>query len=179
MGCDTGIIYFGWGTDTQQNAYVLKQEETDVPEGLKVAFNNTNRLQIHFAKAFAVGKPANDIVNDALKAAWKDGLRPFIYSHPLPYYLRRYNSPGGIIRIRYGAGPSLGGDELIEPAPLQPAGGYPVYANTTYAMELHTLTSVPEWGGQDVRMKMEQNVAMTENGLIFLGGRQTEWYIIK
>lgn len=179
LGCDTGIIYFGWGTDTQQNAYVLKEDETDVPEGLKVAFNNTNRLQIHFANAFTVGKAANDIVNDALKAAWKDGLRPSIYSHPLPYYLMRYNSPGGLMKIRYGAGPSLGGDELTEPAPLQPEGGYPVYANTTYAMELHTWTSVPEWGGQDVRLKMEQNVAMTENGLIFLGGRQTEWYIIK
>jgi hypothetical protein len=46
-------------------------------------------------------------------------------------------------------------------------------------MELHTWSSVPEWGGQDVRMKMEQNVAMTENGLVFLGGRQTEWYVIK
>jgi len=61
---------------------------------------------------------------------------------------------------------------------LEP-GGYPVYANTTYAMELHTWTSVPEWGGQDVRITLEQNVAMTEDGLVFLGGRQVEWYVIR
>ncbi len=179
LGCDTGIIYYGWGTDTQQLAYVLKEGETDVPEGLKVALNNTNRLQLHFAEAFEVGKPANEVVNDALKAAWADGLRPSIYSHPLSYYLLRYNSPGALIKIRYGARFDMGGHELTEPAPLQPKGGYPVYANTTYAMELHTWTSVPEWGGQDVRMKLEQNVAMIENELVFLGGRQTEWYVIK
>ena len=57
--------------------------------------------------------------------------------------------------------------------------GYPVYANTTYAMELHTWTSVPEWDGQDVRIVLEQNVAMTEDRLVFLGGREVGWYVIK
>jgi len=179
IACDTGIIYYGWGTDTQQNAYVLLEDETDVPHGLKVAFDNTNRLQNHIAAAFEVGKGANDIVNDSLLAARADGLRPFIYGHPLPYYLRRYSSNGGFIRVRYGAGPGLGGNELLEDSPLWPPGGYPVYANTTYAMEIHTMTAVPEWGGQDVRVTMEQNVVMTDDGLKFLGGRQTEWYVIR
>ncbi len=179
IACDTGINYFGVGTDTQQVAYVLGEGETDVPEGLKVALNNTNRLQIHFANAFAAGRPSNDIVNSALQAAWDDGLRPSIYSHPLPYYLRRYSLNGGFLHMRYGAGPGLGGGELEEPALLSPPGGYPVYANTTYAMELHTWTSVPEWGGQDVRITLEQNVAMTEDRLVFLGGRQVEWYVIR
>lgn len=98
---------------------------------------------------------------------------------PIPYYLLRYDLNGGFLEFRYGAGPGLGGGELEEPAPLLPEGGYPVYANTVYAMELHTWTSVPEWGGQDVRIVMEQNVAMTEERLVFLGGRQTEWFIIK
>ncbi len=179
IACDTGINYFGVGTDTQQVAYVLKEGEPEVPEGLKVALNNTNRLQIHFANAFAAGKPSNDIVNDALQTAWDDGLRPSIYSHPLPYYLRRYSLNGGFTHLRYGAGPGLGDGELEEPALLLEPGGYPVYANTTYAMELHTWTSVPEWGGQDVRIVLEQNVAMTEDRLVFLGGRQVEWYVIR
>ncbi len=181
LSCDTGIIYYGLGTDTQQNAYVLKEGETDVPEGLKTALDNTNRFQNHIAEAFKVGRPANDCVIDALKAAWADGLRPSLYGHPLPYYLMRYNSPGALIKIRYGAGPDIrsGGSSLLEPNRLPSPGGYPLYANTTYALELHTWTSVPEWGGQDVRINEEQNVAMTENGLIFLGGRQTEWYVIK
>ena len=179
IGCDTGINYFGIGTDTQQSAYVLKESEEDVPYGLKVAMNNGNIFQNHLAKSLQPGRPSNDAINEAVRAAWADGVRPSIYGHPLPYYLTRYNSPGGLIKVRYGAGPSLGGDQFSEPAPIQPAGGYPVYPNTTYALEMHTWTSVSEWGGQDVRIKMEQNVAMTEGGLIFLGGRQTKWHVIR
>jgi len=179
IACDTGINYYGIGTDTQQVAYVLREDETEVPEGLRVALNNTNRVQIHFANAFAAGRPSRDIVNSALQTAQDDGLRPSIYSHPLPYYLRRYSLNGGFIHMRYGAGPGLGDGELEEPAPQLEPGGYPVYANTTYAMELHAWTSVPEWDGQDVRITLEQNVAMTEDGLVFLGGRQVEWYVIR
>ncbi len=75
-----------------------------------------------------------------------DGLRPSIYSHPLPYYLLRYGLAGGFIKMRYGAGPGLGGDQLDEPAPLLPPGGYPVHANTTYAMELQHLDVGPRMG---------------------------------
>lgn len=179
IAVDTGIHYFGLGTDTQQVAYVLHENEADVPEGLEVALNNTNRLQLHFARAFAPGKPSGDIVNEALRSAWDAGLRPSIYSHPLPYRLLRYELNGGFLAYRYFAGPGLGDGELEEPALMAEPGGYPVYPNTTYAMELHTWTSVPEWGGQDVRITLEQNVAMTEEHLVFLGGRQTEWYVIR
>ena len=179
VSVDTGIVYYGLGTDVQQNAYVLLPGETDVPEGLKIAFNNTNRLQIHIKNAFKVGKPANDLVNAALRAAWDDGLRPSIYGHPIPYHLLRYGSNGGFHKIDYEFGPYLGGGELIEPAPIQPKGGYAVYANTVFSMEIHTWTAVPEWGGQDVRIVMEEDFAMTKDGFEFLGGRQTKWYIIK
>ena len=142
---------------------------------------NTNKLQNHFANAFKVGKPANDVVNDGLKAAFDDGLRPCIYGHPIPYYLYRYDSPGGFIEIRYGKEerPSLGDGGWIEPVPFMPPGGKPVYANTVYAMELHCWTDVPEWGGQKVRLTLETNVALKEDGMVFLGGRQTEWYVIQ
>jgi len=181
LSCDTGIDYFGLGTDTQSNAYVLLEGETDVPEGLKRAMDNTNRVQNHLAGAFEAGKPVNDIVNEALQACFEDGLRPCIYSHPIPYYLYRYDSPGGFIEIRYGKEerPSIGEGGWVEPVPFMPPGGKPVYANTVYAMELHSWTDVPEWGGQKVRLTLETNVSLKENGMVFLGGRQTEWYVIR
>ena len=46
-------------------------------------------------------------------------------------------------------------------------------------MELDTVTSVPEWGGQDARIVLEQSVAFTRGELVFLGGRETEHYLIK
>jgi len=179
ISCDTGIDYYGLGTDTQSNCYVLREGETDVPEGLKVAMDNTNRLQNHFASAFEIGKHSRDVVNDALKAAFEDGLRPSIYSHPIPYYLMRYDLGGRIVNPRYMAGPDLGGGEETEPAPLLEPGGYPVYENTVYAMELHTWYNVPEWDGQKVRLVLETNVALKKDGIVFLGGRQASWHVVK
>jgi hypothetical protein len=46
-------------------------------------------------------------------------------------------------------------------------------------MELDTETSVPEWGGQDVRIVLEQTIAFTGGRVVFLGGRQKEFYLIK
>ncbi|MFQ5865610.1 MAG: M24 family metallopeptidase, partial [bacterium] len=175
--CDTGINYLGLGTDTQQVAYVLKKGETDAPPGLKQALKNTNRLQEIFAKEFAEGRNSNDIVLAALKKARAEGLRPEIYSHPIPHFLMRYSLHGGFFaRTRYFAGPELGGEGDADP---EPGGGDPIYNNTVYAMELDTKTSVPEWSGQDVRMVLEQTVAFTGGKIVFLGGRQTEFYLIK
>ena len=43
---DFGIVYMGFSTDTQHNAYVLKPGETDAPAGLKAGLKAGNRLQI-------------------------------------------------------------------------------------------------------------------------------------
>ncbi|WP_411029764.1 M24 family metallopeptidase [Spongiimicrobium sp. 3-5] len=177
ISCDTGIDYLGLGTDTQQNAYVLKKGETNAPEGLRRAFKNTNRLQEIFADEFVNGRPSNDIVNAAIKKAKAEGLRPEIYSHPIPHFLMRYSLNGGFFSgTRYFAGPEMGGEGGEE---LEPGGGGPVYNNTVYAMELDAETAVPEWGGQDVRLVLEQTIAFTGDKVVFLGGRQTNFYLIK
>jgi len=158
-------------------AYVLKEGESAVPGGLKTALARSNRLQEIFAAEFKEGRKGNDIWLSALKKAKAEGLRPSIYSHPIPYFLMRYEVNGAFYKnTRYGAGPDLGDAESEEPTE---GGEYPVYLNTVYAMELDTKSSVPEWGGQDVRIVLEQTVAFTEKGIVFLGGRQTDWYVIK
>ena len=42
---DCGVNYLGLSTDWQKMGYVLREGEKDVPEGLKKALANTNRLQ--------------------------------------------------------------------------------------------------------------------------------------
>ncbi len=178
IGCDTGINYLGLGTDTQQVAYVLKKDETEAPEGLKQAFRNTARLQDIFAAEFADGRKSDEIVNPALRKAKAEGLRASIYSHPIPHFLMRYSLNGGFFgRTRYGVGPDMGDGENGEELP--PERGEPVYNNTVYAMELDTKSIVPGWGDQLVRIVLEQTIAFTEDEVVFLGGRQTDFYLIK
>jgi hypothetical protein len=50
--------------------------------------------------------------------------------------------------------------------------------NTCYTVELNVTYPVPEWGGQEVTIALEQDAAFTANGVIFLDGRQTEFHLI-
>jgi hypothetical protein len=134
-------------------------------------------LQEIFAAEFAEGRRSNDAVLAALQKARAEGLRAEIYSHPLPHFLMRYSLNGGFYSgTRHFVGPELGGEGDRDP---EAGGGSPVLRNTVYAMELDTVTSVPEWGGQDVRIVLEQSVAFTRGELVFLGGRETDYYLIK
>ena len=45
LHCDVGITVARLNTDTQHNAYVLKEGETDAPAGLQRALANANTLQ--------------------------------------------------------------------------------------------------------------------------------------
>jgi hypothetical protein len=178
LSCDTGIDYLGLGTDTQQVAYVLREGEMVPPGGLQRAIKNTNRLQDLFAAEFTHGRRSDQIVNPALRKAKAEGLRASIYSHPIPHFLKRYSLNGGFFHgTRYSAGPDMGDGENGEE--LAPEIGEPVYNNTVYAMELDTKTIVPEWGDQVVRIVLEQTIAFTNDKVVFLGGRQTKFHVIK
>ena len=178
LSCDTGIDYLGLGTDTQQVAYVLMEGEAEPPEGLKQAIKNTNQLQDLFALEFSEGRKSDHIVNAALEKAKGAGLRASIYSHPIPHFLKRYSLNGGFFHgTRYGVGPDMGDGENGEE--LSAERGGPVYNNTVYAMELDTKTVVSEWGNQLVRIVLEQTIAFTKDKVVFLGGRQMKFHLIK
>ena len=49
-------LHISLNTDTQQHAYVLRPGETKVPDYLKKAFDNGNRLQDIFTNNFKEGR---------------------------------------------------------------------------------------------------------------------------
>jgi len=62
---DIGLEYFGLNTDNQHHAYILRKGETDVPEGIKQALRNSNRLQDIFMSEFKEGRTGNEITRAA------------------------------------------------------------------------------------------------------------------
>ena len=81
--CDFGITYIGLNTDCQQNGYLLKDDETDVPEYLKKAYKQGTRVQDILTSNMKEGRTGNEILISSLKQAKEEGLRPSIYTHPL------------------------------------------------------------------------------------------------
>jgi len=164
LHCDFGITYLKLNTDTQQMAYVLKDGESDAPQGLKDALNQGNRLQdIHMAE-MKEGRTGNQVLAAALKKAKDEGLKPSIYSHPLGVH-------------GHAAGPTIGLWDMQGGVPG--LGDYPLYWDTVYSIELNVRAAVPEWNGQEVQIALEQDAAFTRAGARYLDERQTRLHLIK
>ena len=162
---DFGIVYLGFSTDTQHNAYVLKLGETDAPQGLKDGLKAANTLQDLTMKFARVGETGNNALADAREAAIKAGIVPSIYCHPVGYH-------------GHGAGPPIGMTDYQDGVPIR--GDYIFFPYTWHSIELNATHKVPEWGGQAVRFALEEDaVIMPDGKWDWIDGRQTEFYLIR
>lgn len=162
---DFGLVYLGFSTDTQHNAYVLKAGETDAPQGLKDGLKAANRLQDLTMQFARLGRTGNQALADARAQAMKEGLVPSIYCHPIGYH-------------GHAAGPPIGMTDYQEGVPVR--GDYEFRANTWHSIELNATHKVPEWGGQPVRFALEEDAAILADGSWdWIDGRQTTFYLIK
>ena len=53
-----------------------------------------------------------------------------------------------------------------------------MHVDTVYALELAVRRPVPEWGGQCVRLGLEQGIALTEAGVEYLDVRRTDLVLV-
>ncbi|MBI1402258.1 MAG: M24 family metallopeptidase [Porphyrobacter sp.] len=159
---DFGITYLRLNTDTQHLAYVLKPGESAAPAGLKAGLANSNRVQDILRSRFKVGRSGNEALALARAEAIAAGLDPSIYTHPI-------GSHG------HGAGPPIGAWDNQQG---DARGEGPVRANTAWSIELTSYASVPEWGGQRVDFRTEENAFFDGETVRFIDGRQTDLTLI-
>lgn len=159
---DCGVNYMGLSTDWQKMGYVLRQGEKDVPEGLKKALTNTNRLQDALFAHIKPGVKGFEVYDAAMADMKKLGIEAMIYSHSVG---NQGHALGASIDFRRpAAGTSL------EP---------PFREGSYTAIELNTSTPVPEWGGQKVTIMMEDDAYLTKDGMKWFRPRQTSFYVIR
>jgi Xaa-Pro aminopeptidase len=163
LHCDVGLSSLGLRTDTQRNGYVLRPGETSAPAGLREALRMGNRMQDLTTAAFTTGRTGNAVLAAARAAAAAEGIDADVYSHPIGFH-------------GHGAGPAIG--QWDEQSGVPGAGEYPVRPDTVYALELAVRRPVPEWGGQCVRLALEQGIALTRDGIEYLDRRQTELILV-
>ncbi len=161
---DFGIIHLGYSTDTQHNAYVLRYGETDAPAGLKAGLAAANRLQDLNMEYAEIGGTGNEALAGALAQAEREGLDATIYSHPIGYH-------------GHGAGPPIGMTDYQDGVPVR--GDAVLHPNTWRSIELNVRHPVPEWDDQEVRFALEEDAVLTEDGWEWIGGRQSEFYLIR
>ena len=155
---DFGITYLRLNSDQQQHFYVLKDDEIDVPNSLKMAFENSNRLQDILTSNFKDGATGNEILLSSLETAKKEGLNPSIYTHPIGTH-------------GHAAGPTIGMWDQQEG--VKGRGDYPLFKNTAYSIELNTSTEIPEWN-KIIRIMLEEDAVYGDDGIYYIDGRQDE-----
>jgi Xaa-Pro aminopeptidase len=159
---DCGLNYMGLSTDWQKMGYVLREGEKEVPEGLKKALTNTNRLQDALFTHIKPGAKGFEVY-DATMADMKNlGIEAMIYSHSVG---NQGHALGASIDFRR---PAAG-------APPEP----PFREGSYTSIELNTSTPVPEWGGQKVTIMMEDDAYLTKDGMKWFRPRQTAFYVIR
>ena len=161
---DVGIRYLGLCTDMQHNAYVLRQRETDAPDGLKALLAKGNRLQeIHFAE-MREGRTGNE--NPARRPRSRQGRGPAAHGvHPPDRPLR----------------PRVGDDDRDAREAGVRAGQRGASAPPGYrvSIEFSVAANVPEWDGADVSMGIEDDAIFTAGAARWIDGYPTALYLVR
>lgn len=161
---DFGITYLGLNTDTQHHAYVLLPDENDAPDGIKAALAAGNQLQDILTSNFQSGMSGDEILAKSRADAIAAGLEPSIYTHPIGYH-------------GHGAGATIG--MWDQQNGVKGRGYYPLIENTAWSIELSALVPLAEWGGQKVRIMLEEDAFFDGSGVRYIDGRQTELHLIR
>jgi len=159
---DCGVNYMGLSTDWQKMGYVLRPGERDVPEGLKKALANTNRLQDALFTHIKPGAKGSEVYDATMADMKKLGIEAMIYSHSVG---NQGHALGASIDFRRASATTS-----LEP---------PFREGSYTAIELNTSTAVPEWGGQKVAIMMEDDAYLTSEGMKWFRPRQTAFYLIR
>ncbi len=164
LHCDFGITYLTLCTDTQRLAYVCKDGEESIPEGILEGFRNNNHFQDIVRESFKVGKTGNDVFVESIERGKKEGIVPMLYTHPLGIH-------------GHAAGPTIGLFNDQNPIPVK--GDVKVHDATGYALELNTRYSVKEWQDETVFFFTEETVLFDQGEVHFLAKGRDEIILIK
>jgi Xaa-Pro aminopeptidase len=161
---DCGIDYIGFKSDIQRVAYILNEGETDVPEGLKVALQNRNRVSEAYLTA-----PRPGMTGREAAAAIEKDLESVDFEYTLGCHSIGYH------------GHALGPGIRSTKSPYNPLreSKSPLRLGSYMAVEGDVSTAIPEWNGQKVRISYEDDGVLTEQGYVYIAPVQKEWYLIR
>jgi Xaa-Pro aminopeptidase len=160
---DWGVGLLGFYTDMKRIAYVLKDGETQAPAGIQNAFDQGVAVREVIRRTIKPGRSGSETVaavNGALEAAGFAVMKEF----NKPTATDRTEVITGCHSVGnwgHGIGPSAA---FFQTAQL----GFEIYPTTLLAVEFFAYTAAPEWGGQKVRIPLEDDAIVTERGVEWL-----------
>ena len=159
---DWGVQLMNFGTDVKRVAYVMKPGETKPPASIQTAFDKALAVRAIAKKHLKIGVRADaamQAINTALKTA---GYGVIDFNKPTP-------GPSTDVVIGFHPVGNTGHDigaSLTTWQPLQAT--FPILPNHMFSFEYFAYTPIAEWGGKKLRIPIEDDAIVTENGVEFL-----------
>jgi len=143
---------------------VLRDGETDVPDGLKQCLAASNRMQDIQLEEMHPGRTGNEALAAALARMEAEGIEGSLYSHPIGDH-------------GHGAGPLIGLWDRQEGVPGR--GDAKFRPHTWFSIELQARVPVAEWGGKAVSCRQEEEAYLDEEGeRHWVFRRQSKYHLI-
>lgn len=161
---DCGFDYMGLASDWQKVAYILREGESDVPDGLKTALANANLVHEAFARAPRPGMTGWEATLAIASQLEGVPFLPSLYSHPIGNH-------------GHGLGPAINARDMDLSSP--PNADSPLREGSYRSVEFSATTAIPEYDGGRVRIPMEDDAYLTPEGYTYFRPYQTEWYVIR
>lgn len=162
---DFGITALRLNTDTQHMGYVLREGETEAPAGIRKALENAKRVQDIHLEEMKPGRSGNQVLAAVRKRALAEGIKATVYSHPI-------GDRG------HGAGPLIGLWDRQEGVPGR--GDTMLVPGTWFSIELNARSPIPEWGGKELFVGMEEDVVLDEDGSArWVLRRQDRYHLVR
>ena len=161
---DCGFNYLGFASDWQKVAYILREGEDDVPEGLKRALSNANVVHEAMASEPRPGMTGREATLAIMKKLEGVDFQPSLYSHAIGNHGHALGPSLSARDMKLGVRPET--DSVLRPGAYR-------------SIEFSARTAVPEWSGETVLIPMEDDAYLTENGYVYFRPYQTKWYLIR
>jgi len=160
---DWGVGYLGYYTDMKRMAYVLKEGEMELPQGIANAFSQALRSRQVIMETIRPGMTAQQAMDEIYRALERAGF----------VRMKEFNKPGQSEKTDvmigchsvgdwgHGTGPSIA---HFNPVQLT----YKLVPTNLLSIELFAYTPLPEWGGKKLRIPLEDDAVVAENGMQWL-----------
>ena len=161
---DSGFDYLGFASDWQKVAYVLRDGENDVPEGLKVALRNAGVAQQAMLEAPRPGMTGRQATIATMALLEGVDFLPSLYSHAIGHH-------------GHALGPSINARNMVLGA--EPARDSVLRPGSYRSIELSATTAIPEWNNEPLTIPFEDDAYLTDEGYVLFRPPQTSWYLIR
>ncbi|MFQ5789989.1 MAG: M24 family metallopeptidase, partial [Acidobacteriota bacterium] len=160
---DWGVGYLNFFTDLKRIAYVLKDGETEPPAGIQHAFDQGRKVREIIRRNIRPGPTAAetlDLLNQKIAEAGFSIMKAFNQTTDTDKteVIIGCHSVGN---LGHGIGPSIA---WFNPVRLT----FEIQPGSLFSIELFAYTAAPEWGGNKVRIPLEDDAIVTDRGVEWL-----------